>query len=55
MKCGSAPGTGIGAEYAPQLTTPTGNIPFSHGRMEGSGGGSGVQEVWVCPWDRQDR
>ena len=36
-KCGSAPGIGNGAEHVPHLTTPTGNIPFSHERMEGSG------------------
>ena len=104
--CGSAPGTGNGAEYVPHLTATTGNTPFSHGRMEGSGwegvgegmeragsvglplgqtgqvmelimsltslqqqviyhlvmermegsGWEGVgDEVWVCPWDRQDR
>ena len=50
-KCGSAPGTGNGAEYVPQLNTLTGNIPFSHGRMEGSGWeGVGWNEEWICPW-----
>ena len=50
MKCGSAPGTGNGAEYVPQLTAPTGNILFSHGRMEGSGWeGVGCRQCGSAP------